>query len=374
MSAALIPVARLISIGVVVDDLERATRRYAEILGIDAWEVRNLGADRLSDVTARGRRVEASFRTATGTTAGAVRDPDAPPGPDGVPVTFELVQPLRGETPFQEFRFRRQQGISHLTLAVATRAEFAVIRERLDAAGIGVSASMTVDGTVERHFVDTRKALGGFHVEIVVTDQESPQVAVDEVWDHSSSYRRPDGLGPLAVQGVGHFGVVVHDVVETIERYHQVFGIEAWKIRDWRTEPGLLENPFYRGEDVEHEYFTGIAPFADFGFEIIEPTRGPSHYNREFRDLYGEGVHHLLLSVTADQETWDRNREWLTSIGVPLAMGSKLIGGSGEFCYYDTAAPLGGWMLEATCYHFQLPPEQMQPEYLIDFSTMTAVV
>lgn len=372
--SALLPVDRLISVGVVVDDLERATRRYAEILGIDTWEVRELGPDRLSDVTSRGRRVETSFRTATGTTTGARREAGVSPGPDAVPVTFELVQPLTGESPFQEFRFRRKQGISHLTLTVASRAEFAVIRERLSAAGIAVSASMSVDGVVERHFVDTRKVLGGYHVEVLVTDQETPVLAVDEVWDHAGTYERPAGVGPLPVQGVGHFGVVVNDVVETIERYHEVFGIEQFRMRDWRTEPGLLDNPFYRGEDVEHEYYTGLAPFRDFGFEIIEPTLGPSHYNREFRDVHGEGVHHMLLSVTADQQLWDRNREWLASIGVPLAMGSQLVGGSGEFVYYDTAPDLGGWMLEATCRHFAAEPHLVQPHYVIDFAAMAAVV
>jgi hypothetical protein len=145
-------------------------------------------------------------------------------------------------------------------------------------------------------------------------------------------------------------------------------------MRDWRTEPGLLDRPFYRGKDVEHEYYTGLAPFRDFGFEIIEPTLGPSHYNREFRDVYGEGAHHLLLSVTADQELWDANREWLDSIGVPLAMGSTLVGGSGEFVYYDTAPDLGGWMLEATCRHFAAEPHLVQPHYVIDFAALAAVV
>ncbi len=126
---------------------------------------------------------------------------------------------------------------------------------------------MTVDGVVERHFVDTRKVLGGYHVEVVVTDEESPVLPADETWDHAGTYERPAGVGPLPVQGVGHVGVVVHNVVETIERYHQVFGIEQFRMRDWRTERGLLDRPFYRGEDVEHEYYTGLAPFRDFGFE-----------------------------------------------------------------------------------------------------------
>lgn len=370
----LIPVDRLHTVGVVVPDLEHATRRYAEILGIDRWEIREFDDTRLHDVTARDRRVSASFRTATGSTVGARREAGVSPGPDGVPVTFELVQPLRGETPFQEFRYRRKQGISHLKLAVTGREEFAEIRKRLDDAGIRVSASMVVDGVIERHFVDTRKILGGFHVEIEVRGENTDEVAPDAIWDHSGTYRRPDGVGPLPVQGVGHLGVVVDDVVESIEGYHRLFGIEQWKIRDWRTEPGLLDNPYYRGEQVDHEYFTGLAMFKDFGFEIIEPTLGPSHYNREFRDVYGQGIHHMLLSVTADRELWESNQRWLESIGVPLAMGSDLVGGSGSFCYFDTDRPLGGWLLEATCRHFPADPDLARPEYVIDFSALAAIV
>jgi len=95
----------------------------------------------------------------------------------------------------------------------------------------------------------------------------------------------------------------------------------------WRTEPGLLEGVYYRGQAVDHEYFTGVTKIADFGFEIIQPTLGPSHYNREFRDLWGEGVHHMLLDITTDQEEWDSVRAWLESIDVPLAMGADLMKG-----------------------------------------------
>lgn len=370
--SGLLPVKGLISVGVVVPDLEKATRRYAEILGIDSWEVRTFDADRLSVMTSRGRRVEGSFRTAVGTTKGAVRESGVAPGPDAVPVTFELVQPLAGETPFQEFRFRRTQGICHLTLSQVTSQEWPAIQSALADAGLGTAASMTVDGTHERHLIDTRSRLGGFLVEVLVGD--ATQSPVDEVWDHSGTYTRPERVGPLPVQGVGHFGVVVNDVIATIEQFNEVLGVEHWRIRDWRSEPDLLQNPFYRGEDVDHEYFTGLAPFTDFGFEVIEPTKGPSHYNREFRDVHGEGVHHMLLSVTADKQLWDSNREWLASIGVPLAMGAELIRGSGEFCYYDTEEALGGWLLEATCRHFPADPHLVQPHYVIDFSAMAAVV
>jgi hypothetical protein len=176
----------------------------------------------------------------------------------------------------------------------------------------------------------------------------------------------------VGVQGVNHFGVVVNDVMASLERYNDLFGIPSWNIRDWRTEPGLLEGAYYRGQPVNHEYFTGLAMFRDFGFEIIQPTLGPSHYNREFRDRWGEGVHHMLLNVTADPGEWNSTRDWLASIDVPLAMGADLMGGAAHFCYYDTFETLGGYILEAVLIKGPPDPSTAQAEYVIDFATLTS--
>src|SRR5690606_16604426 len=125
-----------------------------------------------------------------------------------------------------------------------------------------------------------------------------------------------------------------------------ILGVDKWGIRNWRTEPGLLENAFYRDDKaVQHEYFTGLTPFRDFGFEVIQPTLGPSHYNREFRDLWGEGVHHMLLHIDTDPEAWDRTQQWLASINIPTVMGADLWGGATAFCYYDTWSALGGYIV-----------------------------
>lgn len=377
---AVLPVDRLYSVGVVVNDLDAATRRYAEIFGVDRWEIRHFDEKRLADVTAYGRPVTPRFRTATGTTK--VPPPSGHPlaGPLSVPVTFELVQPISGESPFQEFRFVRKQGISHLALSVQDEAAFERVRGELAEKGIGVVASMTVDGRLRRHFVDTRKTLGGFLVEVrVPLDGEPgedglPGLPADEVWDHSGTYTRPDGVGPMPVSGVSHFGVVVNDLMESLPRYNEILGVEKFAIRDWRTEPGLLENAYYRGEPVEHEYFTGLTPFKDFGFEVIQPTFGPSHYNREFRDLWGPGVHHMLLHIDTDPEAWDRTQRWLASIDVPLVMGADLMGGATAFCYYDTFAALGGYIVEGVLRREKPDPEAAAPEYFVDFAAVTAAL
>ncbi|MFJ3673851.1 hypothetical protein ACIPSE_46155 [Streptomyces sp. NPDC090106] len=373
--ADIIEIDRLYSIGVVVTSLEEATLKYAEIFGIDAWDVREFGADRLTESRSYGRPTTPFFRTATGTTTPPAGGKGVEPlGNPTVPVTFELIQPLRGESPFQEFRFVRRQGVSHLTVAVRSADAFETLRTAMAGKGILLAASMTVDGALERHFFDTRRALGGYLVEVQVPLQPSAQTTVEvtERWHHGDRYRRPGGVGPIVVGGVNHVGVVVDDLMTSLKQYHEILGVPAWNIRNWRTEPGLLEEPYYRGEQVNHEYFTGRSPVvSDFGFEIIQPTLGPSHYNREFRDRWGPGLHHMLLTVGADVEDWDRTRHWLASINVPLAMGADLNEGAGHFCYYDTADALGGFILEAALIRRMPDPSSppTPPEYVVDFST-----
>ena len=372
--AGVVEVDRLHAVGVVVRDLETATKRYAEIFGIDEWDIRDYGPGRLTNVTSHGRPVSSEFRTATGTTVPPADGGSGPFNNPTVPVTFELFQPLKGESPFQEFRFVRGQGISHMTLAVRDPAEFGALGDSLKRGGINIAASMTVDGRLERHFLDTRTTLGGYLIEVQVPLRPGAetQVEVSERWNHAGRYRRPDGVGPVGVQGVNHFGVVVHDLMASLERYNKLLGISSWNIRDWRTEPGLLEGAYYRGEPVNHEYFTGLSMIRDFGFEIIQPTLGPSHYNREFRDRFGEGVHHMLLNVTANPGEWDAVRDWLGSIDVPLAMGADLMGGAAHFCYYDTFEALGGYILEAVLIKGRPNPAAAQGEYVIDFATLTS--
>ncbi|GAA1382208.1 hypothetical protein GCM10009613_09600 [Pseudonocardia kongjuensis] len=361
----LLPVDRLYAIGVVVRDLEAATAAYAEMLGIDEWEVREFGPDRVDAATAHGRPVTPTFRTATGTTAppeGATTALGTPI----VPVTFELVQPLRGESPFQEFRFVRGQGISHLTVAVQGPEEFARLRDELAGAGLAIAGSLTLDGTLERHFVDTRAALGGYLVEIRVPLRPGgDELAVTDRWTPA---RRSAGEGPVEVQGVNHFGVVVDDLMATLPEYDRLLGLGSWKIRNWRTEPGRLENATYQGGPVEHEYFTARTQISDFGFEIIQPTLGPSHYNRDFRDVVGPGVHHIQLHATTDEAAFEGTAKHLDAAGAPVVMGADLFGGGAAFRYHDTGPGLGGWVLETVLMRGEPDREAMAPDYVVDLA------
>ena len=371
----MIPVDKLHSIGVVVTDLEIAMAHYGEMFGIDVWDVAELTEDRLTEVVTHGRATTGAFRSARGATTPPRDDRGRAEGRvmNGeldIPVHFELIQPISGESPFQEHLLVKGPGITHLTLAVSTPEEFPALAAELAAAGLPLAASFTVDSAVERHFVDTRDALGGYLVEILVPRPGSLPAAYGERVSVAGNYTRPEGVNPLAVRSVAHFGIVVNDAMEAVREYHRILGVPSFNMREWRTEPGRLEDPYFRGEPVTHAYFTGITPFKDFGLEIIQPTHGPSHYNRLFRDLRGPGVHHMLLQVTSNEDEWDAVEEWLAGAGMPRIMGAELMRGAMCFCYYDTFDRLGGYLIEGVLSRRPADEDVRRPDFFVDFAAL----
>ncbi|MDZ7914879.1 MAG: VOC family protein [Rhodococcus sp. (in: high G+C Gram-positive bacteria)] len=364
-------VDKLYSVGIVVHNIEAAALKYAEIYGIDDWDVREYGQDRLTDTRSYGRPTAPTFRTATGTTNWQ----SVSEGTFGsaTAVTFELVEPLTGESPFQEFAAVRGQGISHLAISVVDEGALADLTKEMAERGITLAASMTVDAAVQRHFFDTREALGGFLIEVRVPITSDVPAGEVMHWNLHGRYSRPEGVAPISVVGVAHFGVVVDDLMKTLPRYHELLGISNWNVNRLQAKPGSLEDPFYRElRPVDHEYFTGMTPVSDFGFELIQPTRGPSHYNREFRDLTGPGIHHMLLSLTTDENEWNDTRSWLTSIDVPTVMGAEFFHGAASFCYYDTVADLGGYIVEGLLVRDIDRFVGTPPSYVVDYTELEA--
>jgi hypothetical protein len=356
-----LPVRGLTRLGVVVPDLEEAMLGYAEILGIDQWALAE-EQSRISELVVDGLSARASWRSAYGST------------PSGQ-VRFELIQPLEGLSAAQLFRARRGPGIMQLTFTAGSPQEGAAVAEFFARRGVPPLQRFVQDGQHESVTYDTRELLGGYLVNYLVPLAEKPVVLAgpDRICDVSQGYTRPPGQGPLDVPRLHHVGIVVGDVLTAVKQHASVYDIDTWNFINWRPEQGRLESPFYRGCAVHHEYLTGRAfNFCDFGFELIQPTFGPSHYKDDFLDLVGSGIHHLLIGFPDQEERWEQTMEWLDSAGVPLVMGSEMRGGSGRFYYLDSRERLGGYVIEAS---FPRPGRKVVGpinDFSINYATSTA--
>ncbi|WP_236792283.1 VOC family protein [Amycolatopsis sp. GM8] len=338
--------APLHHVGLVVRDIETIARGYAELFDINIWHIAHT-EPLLTRAVVRGERTTFGGRVAVGT---------APWGS-----TFWLIEPAEGRSTYKDFQATNGQGIHHLAFTMDDAAADGAIAA-LASLNAPVAQEYDLDGVGSVVEVDTRSLLGGFYIQIIrPLAGGTVTLPADEELDLAGTYARPAGVGPLPVpNGIQHFGVVVRDMVARTESYTRVFGVPEWSVQNWRTEEGSLENPTFDGRPVEHEYFAATTPFdSALGFEIVQPTLGPSDYKENFLNVVGEGIHHLNLVGLAGHEHWLTLRSWLTATGVDVCMSGTLGGGIAEFYYLDTRKRLGGLAVEC----FGLDPS-------VDLTTM----
>ena len=338
-----IPVDKLYHPGVVVRDARATARNYAEIFGINKWNVAHYAGKRLTNTSTHGYRAEHSFTAAYGTS--------------DTGVTFQLIEPGVDDTStYKEFICTRGEGFHDLCTAIVPQAEFPAVREWFASQGIEVAQTDGIDNLVDWYFFDTRKALGGYQIMVVVPRVADwmNQVKFDEQWDFSSEVSRPDGVGPVPLPAIDHFGVVVEDVVERVRAYAQLYGVEKASFADVGTAgaalrsavPALtLRNATYCGKPAEHRLCISVVEVADFGFEVIQTTVGPMHYKEDFLELVGPGIHHFNSCILDDHAECEKLNQWLNSIGIPVVQSGEPRTGMAYY-YLDTLEKLGGCALE----------------------------
>ncbi|RLA06072.1 MAG: hypothetical protein DRQ54_07120 [Gammaproteobacteria bacterium] len=325
-----IPADELVHIGVVVKNAQESAKKYARILGIGEWQVTEHTADTLSDSTTHGSATPQHFLTATGqvqTDMGAV--------------TFRLIEPRGGWTTYQEFLLTKGEGIHHVCTAVVDENAMAELQPWLASEGVGIAQSATLANGTREVFLDTKELLGGFYIELLVAGDGQREDAPDETWDFASEVPESGPQLPLGTFQM-HFGVVVNELMPRVADWSRLFGLSDWNFMNWHDGPGSLEQPEYMGKPVDHAYFTTMAEFNPLlAFEIIQPTFGPSHYKENYRNIVGEGIHHMNASLFPDADTWKGIAANNANQGAPVVMGGGIGGGFANFYYVDTAADLG---------------------------------
>ena len=354
--APIVPIDRLHHVNVVVRDLRSMARNYAEILGVERWDVAHHTADGLADSSAFGLRASFGYSTATGANAQGV--------------TFRLIQPTDGFSTFTEFLAARGPGIHGMCATVAHEAAFAAMRDSLAELGVPVGQAATVDGAATHWWFDTRALLGGYFVEVIVPRRADWEIAgrVDERWDFGAEIRRPAGAAAAQrIPKIGHFGIAVPDMMRTVEAHARVFGINHWGGVHFRTAPNSLEFSTLNGAPVRHAWLLSSGACADVGFEVLQSTEGPTHYKEEFIDkLGGPGIHHLLLLPGLPAADWLPLRAWLESMDITNCMSGRVAGGSAEFFYMDAREKLG-FLVETIVSHGQ-PGGTRPGRFSFDFS------
>lgn len=331
-----IPSDALHHITLVVSDIREAAGRMARMYGITRWDVLDGDGGHLSASRTQGFDVPFRVRTATGV---------AETGSG--PVTFELVQPIEGWSIYQEWLLTRGEGIVGMAIAEISRADFAELAVWLEEQQVKIAQTFRLDGVVDRIHLDTRDQLGGFYVELLVSDEKDwrERIKFDETWDLSEMV--PDDGPLLPIAQFIHFGVVVRDLMKVVPEWHRLFGEKNFMFMNWHNAPDSLVDPVNNGAAVDHAYFTTTPTIGHhLSYELIQPTFGPSHYKEDFLLPLGEGIHHIFAGFLPSKDAWDDVEARMAAVDVPVCMGGGLGDEIASFFYLDTRKALPGYVTE----------------------------
>jgi methylmalonyl-CoA/ethylmalonyl-CoA epimerase len=136
-----IKIGEISQIGIVVKDLQKVVDNYSTILGIGPWSIVKMEPPILTEVTLRGKPVNASMLAAIAQSGS---------------IQLELIQPLEGPSIWKEFLEKRGGGLHHVQSAVQDPLlVIAAFKEM----GIEVLMSGKI-GTNTFYYMDTEPLLG----------------------------------------------------------------------------------------------------------------------------------------------------------------------------------------------------------------------
>lgn len=92
---------KIVQLCIVVRDIEKSMERYWKILDIGPWDVYTFSQETVKDFTLHGQSVKQPFKFILAlATLGDIQ--------------FELIQPVKGSTPYESFLKEKGEGIHHI--------------------------------------------------------------------------------------------------------------------------------------------------------------------------------------------------------------------------------------------------------------------
>lgn len=136
-------------------------------------------------------------------------------------------------------------------------------------------------------------------------------------------------INKLELPAVSQVGIVVRDILQTIEYYQNVLGLGPFAMPDI-----VYEEKHYYGKPVDCDFKMAFCSLGSVEMEIIQPISGPTIYN-DFLVKKGEGLHHLGFDVIDIEKKLALCKE----LGIGIIQGGK--GATSHFEYLDTESISG---------------------------------
>ena len=303
---------KIMQIGIVVKDAEKAAKRWGELFGIGPWRLLDLPPTNviLHDQPLRDY-------------GGVIRIALANLGD----LQFELLQPLHGPSTHMEFAKKHGQGIHHVSFGPVEDPD--EMLAAMQKAGYGIEMQGTLGGARTFIYMATQNDLGTIFEFLKVAP------GLQSTLKDYGSYT-PQGPSVVNMKGkkIVQLGIIVKDTEKAAKRYWEVFGVGPWRLVDFPPTHATLHDKPLR--DYDGVIRAAFANLGDLQLELLQPLHGPSTH-MEFAKQHGQGIHHLSFHFLEDH---DEMLAALRKAGYGIEMQGTL-GGSRTFTYMSTQNDLG---------------------------------
>lgn len=287
-------------IGIVVNNIHKATRQYQQIMGISEWEYQDLYNNDGDKKYPSVRLARAQF--------GDKR--------------IALIQPLAGPSLVKTHLANHGPSIFHIAIQGENDA-LAAYRSHAVTDGMGAKAK----------WLDT---YADFGVNIFSYDPNTVLTS----WGTTDNNKTPTVTYD---NYIFQLGIVSSDLTKNAISYFEKLGIGPWLVVDFKGEH--LSNGQYLGArgNVQPHIKVAYAMWGSLQLELLMPVSGPSPH-RDFLITKGAGAHHLSYGPIKDH---DAVVSELTKKGFAIQMQSDNGGQGRTATYMDTLDELG-FVLELT--------------------------
>lgn len=316
------------SIGVVVEDVNRAARHYNDLLNINHWRFTDMDVEN-SDGSSAG----AAIRIARGQFKNK---------------TIELIQPLYGDSAFSRYLTTHGAGLFHLGVdskileSMPRLKEFAVFAQ----AKADVSHAPGFNKPSQAKWINSWDKLGvNFKLEASSLERDEDSPEQDKSSWGELTLSKNDKLTPLLKDSrITQLGVVVADTMVTAKNWRHYIGLAPWLFVDFK--PPATSNGFYHGVhgDAYSHVNIGYGQWKDLQIELLQSVAGPTPH-RDYLRSKGQGAHHLSLGRLPQHD--DLSQFYQQDAKLELQMQSDN-GGPGRTASYMSSEAELGFVLEFT--------------------------
>ena len=223
-------------VAVVVKDIQAAAENYWNILGIGPWDIYEWEAPAVYDRTYYGKPAWAREKIAI-TQVGAVQ--------------MELVQPIEGDSIYQDSLTEHGEGLHHINFLGDNVAELDKAGEILAKEGFPTQQSGRIGIGEDK---------GGYSY-IDIKPLHTIWEPVHEAGNLTAVATRYPATGQVSpakikVKGINQIALVVNDLQRTVENYWSILGIGPWDIS--MLEAPVIFNRTYYGRRLRGEPRGGV--------------------------------------------------------------------------------------------------------------------